>query len=223
MRRCVLIGVSLLVLSVVTDSAFAETEATGRIPALRATVVGLRFFESPQPPTTRHYDDLFFFNAARYIFWELDLSHPALGRRTSLTVEDVWHAPRGEIRYRGARTFTLESNWSDSFVYAGARVVGTKTVDNPLATIPAPSCLEGNRERRNRNEPEIACPGVGHGTVELERWQEGPYRVDLFVDGHLVATGVFRMDEKNQIYGEVFRRRPIGPPRSAPSGDSMPR
>jgi hypothetical protein len=61
-------------------------DPTGTIPALRATVTGLRFFESPQQPTKRHYDDLFFYNAARYIYWELHLSHPALGRQTSFTV-----------------------------------------------------------------------------------------------------------------------------------------
>jgi hypothetical protein len=90
-------------------------------------------------------------------------------------------------------------------------------------TIPAPSCLEGNSDRRSRNEPDIACPGVGHGTVDLARWQQGTYRVDLFVDGRVVATGVFRMDEQDQIYGEVFRKAADRSARSGSSGGPMPR
>ena len=94
----------------------------GQFPPLRATVTGLRFFESPQQPAKRHYDDLFFYNAARYIYWELHLRHPALGRQTSFTVErDVWYAPGGEVAYRATRSFTLEPDWTESFVYSGAR------------------------------------------------------------------------------------------------------
>lgn len=178
-------------------------DPTGTIPALRATVTGLRFFESPQQPAKRHYDDLFFYNAARYIYWELHLRHPALGRQTSFTVEDVWYAPGGEVAYRATRPFTLEPDWTESFVYSGARLVGTKTVENPLATIPDPSCLERNRQRRTQNEPEVPCPGVGHGTVDLERWGRGAYQVDILVDKQKVATGWFAMWVKEEIYGEV--------------------
>ena len=188
-------------------------DPTGTLPALRATVTGLRFFESPQQPTKRHYDDLFFYNAARYIYWELHLRHPALGRQTSFKVEDVWYAPGGEVAYRATRSFTLEPYWTESFVYGGARLVGTKTVENPLATIPDPSCLERNRERRSRNEPEVPCPGVGHGTVDIERWGRGAYQVEVLVDKQKVATGWFAMWVKEEIYGEVEgRTRDQAPP-----------
>src|SRR6202035_4370273 len=50
------------------------------------------------------------------------------------------------------------------------------------------------------------CPGVGHGTVDLERWQQGTYRVDLLVDKEKVATGWFVMSDKDAIYREVAAR-----------------
>jgi hypothetical protein len=178
-------------------------------------VIGVRFFESPATPKQHHYDDLFFYNAARYVYYELNLAHPMPGRPTPFTVEEVWHAPGGPIVHRGSRTFTIQADWTASAFYGGARLVGTKTVENPLATIPAPSCLEDNRGRRSRNEPEIACPGVGHGTVDLERWPQGAYQVDLFVDQEKVATGWFVMSDKNAIYGEVAERVRD---RSAPTG-----
>jgi len=190
-------------------------DPTGRISAIRATVIGVRFFESPATPKQHHYDDLFFYNAARYVYYELNLAHPTPGRPTPFTVEELWHAPGGAIVHRGSRTFTIQADWTASAFYGGARLVGTKTVENPLATIPAPSCLEGNRDRRSRNEPEIACPGVGHGTVDLERWQQGTYRVDLLVDNEKVATGWFVMSEKDAIYREVAERVRD---RSAPTG-----
>jgi hypothetical protein len=184
-------------------SASRPGEPTGTIPAVRATVTGLRFFESPQRPTKRHYDDIFFYNAARYIYWELTLSHPALGRQTSFAVEDIWHGPGGDIVHRGSHVFALEGDWTDSFVFAGARKVGTITVDNPVASIPDPACLERNADRRRRNEPEVSCPAVGHGSVDLERWGRGVYQVDILVDKQTVATGRFAMWGKDEIYGEV--------------------
>ena len=196
-------------------SASRPGEPTGTIPALRATVTGLRFFESPQRPTKKHYDDIFFYNAARYIYWELTLSHPALGRKTSFAVEDIWHGPGGDVVHRGAHVFALEGDWTDSFVFAGARKVGTITVDNPVASIPDPACLERNADRRRRNEPEVSCPAVGHGSVDLERWGRGVYQVDILVDKQTVATGRFAMWEKGEIYGEVEEKTRD---RSSPAG-----
>ena len=181
-------------------------EPTGSIPALHATVTGLRFFESPQQPTKKHYDDLFFYNAARYVYWELWLSHPALGHQTSFSVEDIWRGPGGDIIHRDTHRFTLEGDWTESFVFAGARKVGTVTVDNPVASIPDPACLERNADRRRRNEAEVPCPAVGHGAVDLERWGRGVYQVDIMVDRRRVATGSFAMWGKGEIYGQVEER-----------------
>jgi hypothetical protein len=54
----------------------------GVIPAIAATVTGVRFFlGSAASPAQRSYDDLFFYNAAREVQWELNLTHPAPRRR----------------------------------------------------------------------------------------------------------------------------------------------
>ncbi len=84
---------ALVVILVASAAAFADGskgprpgDPTGKIPAIRATVIGVKFFESPATPKQHHYDDLFFYNAARYVYWELNLTHPAPGRATPFTV-----------------------------------------------------------------------------------------------------------------------------------------
>jgi hypothetical protein len=182
-------------------------EATGLIPELHATVVGLRFFESPPQPTKRNYDDLFFYNAARYVYWQLDLVHPAPGHRTSFTLEEIWKGPGGDIAWRATHVFTVEAGWTDSAFWSSARLVGTKTVDTPNVLY-----LDCLRRQRERGGIGYCSPTTGVG---IEQWQRGAYDVDIIVDKRLVATGVFRMGEKDQIYGEV---RAKAADRSVPLG-----
>lgn len=172
---------------------------TGVIPALKATVVGLRFFESPPQPLRRNYDDLFFYNAARYIYWELNLVHPAPGRRTSFTLEEIWHAPGGEVAYRATHLFTAEADWTSSSFFASARLAGTKSVatQNPLYY----DCLARRRRQvESGGIPESCSPTMG---VDIELWQRGAYQVDIVVDHRRVATGWFAMEAKDDIYAEV--------------------
>jgi hypothetical protein len=182
-------------------------EATGRIPALHATVVGLRFFVSFQQPTKRQYDDLFFYNAARYIYWQLNLVHPAPGHPAPLTLEEVWKGPGGDIVWRATHVFTVDADRTESAFWSGARLVGTKTVDMPNQFYS--ECLRRQRETGGFGS---CSPTTG---VDIERWQRGAYEVDILVDKRLVATGVFRMDEKDRIYGEVQAK---AADRSAPVG-----
>ena len=151
-------------------------DPTGRIPGIRATVIGVRFFESPATPKQHHYDDLFFYNAARYVYYELNLAHPMPGRPTPFTVEEVWHAPGGPIVHHGSRTFTIQADWTASAFYGGARLVATKTVDNPLATIPAPSCLEDNRDRAAATSPRSRAQGSGTGPLISNGGRKGHIR-----------------------------------------------
>jgi hypothetical protein len=184
----------------------AADEATGQIPALRATVVGLRFFVSFQEPTQRQYDDLFFYNAARYIFWELNLVHPAPGRPSSLTLEEVWKGPSGDVIWRSKHDFPVQADLTASVFWSGARLVGTKTVEMPNQFYA--DCL------RRQGQPG-AGPCSPTSGVDIQRWQRGVYEVDLLVDKRVVATGSFRMDEKDRIYDEV---RAKAANRSAPVG-----
>jgi len=170
-------------------------EATGQIPSLRATAVGLRFFVSFQQPTQRQYDDLFFYNAARYIFWELNLVHPPPGRRTSVMVEEIWKGPSGDVIWRAKHDFPVQEELTASVFGSGARLAGTKTVDIPNQFYT--DCL---RRQGQPGGPSSCSPTTG---VDIERWQRGDYEVDIVVDKRLVATGTFRMDEKDRIYDEV--------------------
>jgi hypothetical protein len=182
-------------------------EATGRIPALHATVVGLRFFVSYQQPTAHQYDNLFFYNAAQYIYWELDLVHPAPGHQAPFTLEEVWKGPSGDVIWRAERRFTVGVDWTESSFWSGARLAGTKTVDMPNQFYS--ECLRRQREREGFG----SCSQTSG--VDIEQWQRGTYEVDILVDKRLVATGVFRMDEKDHIYGEVQAK---AADRSAPVG-----
>jgi len=173
-------------------------EATGQIPSLRATAVGLRFFVGLQQPRQRQYDDLFFYNAARYIFWELNLVHPAPGRRASVTVEEIWKGPSGDVIWRAKHDFPVQEELTASVFWSGARLVGTKTVELPNQFYE--DCLR--RQRQQPWGPSSCSTTTG---VDIERWQRGDYEVDIVVDKRLVATGTFRMDEKDRIYQATTR------------------
>jgi len=183
-------------------------EATGQIPALRATVVGLRFFvSSTQQATKREYDDLFFYNAARYIYWQLNLAHPVLGHRASVTLEEVWKGPGGDVVWRAAHVYSVDPDSTTSEFWNWARLVGTKTVGIPN------QFYEDCMRRLGRPGGPPSCSATTG--VDIQRWQRGDYEVDIVVDKRLVATGAFRMDEKDRIYDEV---RAKATNRSAPVG-----
>ena len=176
--------------------AVQADDPTGTIPEIKATVVALRIFESPQQLTDRDYDDLFFYNAARYIYWELNLEHPAPGRRTSFTIEEVWYGPGGDVAYRASRVYNVEADWASSTFYSGARLVGTKSVatQNPSYY----DCL--NRQQRTGMFSTPCSPTTD---VDIENWPIGAYQVDILVNQRRVATGWFAMRAKDEIYGEV--------------------
>jgi hypothetical protein len=179
-----------------------EEAPTGAIPAIHADITGLRFFEGWNPPKVHHYDDLFFYNAARIIYWEIHLAHPAPGRRASFTLEDVWRDPSGAVVNRATRTFTIEPDWDYSYFYAGARLVDLKTVQtqNPLYS----SCLDAQRREQERGASFLSCsPTTG---VDIANWPEGTYQVDIYVDKKRAATGWFMMLAKDAIYDEVGRK-----------------
>jgi len=199
---------TILLLAYLSPGAQAE-DPTGYIPSIRATVTGLRFFEGafdPAPPAKRNYDDLFFYNAARYIHWEMNLVHPAPGHRTSFTVEEEWVRPQGAV-FGNTRVFTLESDWTFSYWSSSARLVGSKTVE-----IPSPFAGDRYFRCRDRVGNWGPCPPAMKGVIE--DWQIGSYQVDLLVEKRRVATGRFGMMAKDDIYAEL-RTRSLD--RSSPS------
>src|SRR5437899_2993010 len=98
---------------------------TGISPGVGARVTAVRFFVSSgtlPPAAERKYDDLFFYNAARFIHWEMQVVHPAPGQPRQLTVTDMWAHMRGlgEILHRDTRTVTVEPHWTQSWVTGSA-------------------------------------------------------------------------------------------------------
>ena len=67
-------GCWALLVTLLTVAIAWAADPTGRIPAIRATVIGVRFFESPATPKQHHYDDLFFYNAARFSYTDRPVS-----------------------------------------------------------------------------------------------------------------------------------------------------
>jgi len=174
---------------------------TGAIPAVHAEIDGLRFFEGAQTPTTRHYDDIFFYNAARYVFWELELDHPAPARTTPFAVEDVWYYPSGDVAYRATENFSIQPGWTVSSFYGGARLVGTTTVaiNDPAYQ----ECIDA--QLRIANSGGIGSPCSSTTDVDIHNWPVGTYTVEIRVDGKVAATGTFAMLAKNEVYAEAER------------------
>jgi hypothetical protein len=184
---------------------------SGVVPAIGASVSGVRFFLPAIPSEPgRRYDDLFFYNAAHDVQWELNLTHPPPRRRTSITVQAVWDLPGvGNVYRETPRVLTVEPDATTSQVVGGANLQGTKRVvtKNPLYE----SCESGhsreNELRRQRGEPDIPfAPCVPNQAVDIRIWSAGAYEVNFFVDGRRVAAGTFEMSVKEDIYGEVLGR-----------------
>jgi hypothetical protein len=208
-RSAIALAAWLLVSQLLRPSAWAD-EPTGTIPSIRATVNGLRFFESgdqPVPLEQRRYDQRFFADPARFIHWELNLAHPAPGRRTSFTVEEVWRGPG--VGYRKTRVFSLENHWNGSNWWGSARLVLPKTV-----AVPSP-----REVFRCRGVTGEWGPCDSTSQVAIYYWPRGAYRVDLFVDKQRIATGAFSMLGKNDIDGEMRAR---ASDESAPTGSITP-
>ena len=155
----------------------AASDAVGSIASIRATVTGVRFFEGasqPPPLARRRYDDRFLHNPGPWIYWELSLAHPAPGRRTSFTVEEVWRAPRGGVAYRNSRVFTLEPDWNASTWWGSARLVEGRVV-----TVPSPR----SDAFRCRGVTGEWGPCDTTADVQLQYWPRGSWQVELSSTG----------------------------------------
>jgi hypothetical protein len=95
------------------------------IPLLNAHVVALRFYESgPEGlyPEQRVYGQLFA-SDSRHINWELNLDHPAPGRRIDFHITAIYHFYNGalweEIGTQDDYVFTVEEYWVNSSLTRG--------------------------------------------------------------------------------------------------------
>lgn len=89
---------------------------------LDAKITALRFFESgwdPPGKTDRRYSAVFLKQAARFINWELNLTHSPLVERVSFEVEAIYIAPGGTEFGRHTKQIVLEEGWTRSWYARG--------------------------------------------------------------------------------------------------------
>jgi hypothetical protein len=164
---------ALAILALYAGEGPAQSQG-GFIPSLNATVTSVRFFEGPDtsniPPLAgRQYGTRFDRTRTRKIFWELNLSHPAPGRRIYYTLQTVWHSPT-DVDQNGIQQTSnpyIEGHWAQSYWSNGLRLISRWKVIKP------------NGEMYRKEEP----------------WGAGSYRLDFYVGGQKVASGAFQMIE----------------------------
>ncbi len=178
-------------LCVVMLSLAAQAQS-GYVPSLGIHVRMLRFFAGSgmdiPPPEKREYDELFFYNAARYIYWELDVEHPRVAQSVPFTLEETWEGPG--VSWHATHKATLDPGYTDSWFIHSARLPVSKviTVDN----LDYGACI-----RRNSGIGASACTPTVQRT--LSDWPEGHYRVEISINGQHVVTGYFRMSYREAI------------------------
>jgi hypothetical protein len=122
------------------------------IPGVRVTEV--KFFEAGYNAPAlgkRVYQARFDHRTSHYIYWELNLSCPALASRVDFTINATWYNPNGTVFGQQSLNTFADAGW-------------TAPVFN-----------------------------YGRGWQRAGNWRRGLYRVELFVNGSLIATGSFQV------------------------------
>lgn len=92
------------------------------IPSLNATVSEVKFFESPYdapPKDDRVYRTSFSRTNSRYIVWELNLTHPAPGKKVDFVIDHIWYNPNGTEIFRGSFKSYIDATWTTSYRNTG--------------------------------------------------------------------------------------------------------
>lgn len=87
------------------------------IPELKAEVTDIKFFEggkSVVPLGQREYGEEFSRSDSRYIYWELNLRHPAPRRRLPFDIDAVWYSPEGREFARQTLNTYMDAKWKSS-------------------------------------------------------------------------------------------------------------
>jgi tetratricopeptide (TPR) repeat protein len=90
----------------------------------------LKFYESGYNGISkdqRDYKTQFSKRTSRYIYWELNLSHPAPGRQIDFKIEAKWYKPNGSLLTREMSNSYVKSGWTWSYHNNGW---GWETRDN---------------------------------------------------------------------------------------------
>lgn len=90
----------------------------GRIPAIDAKVIALRFFESGEDDVD--YDNLayqtrFLSASSRYINWELEFEFPPLGEDLTVDIVSIYHWPDGSVMTEMTWPAELQTGWTTTW------------------------------------------------------------------------------------------------------------
>jgi hypothetical protein len=185
--------------SAITSPA-VPTEPATDVPSLKANVTSLRFFEcGSEVPAygNREYQTQFSSLKARFINWELNLSHPSPGRRLEVGIEAIYHRSDGSILARETRDSYIDVGWSTSshsYGWGGAGfwtpgayrvelLIDSKKVASGgfsifQETTPQPSQSENEQYRRQEDERRQSEADGERRAQESRRQQEEAWRRD---------------------------------------------
>jgi serine/threonine protein kinase len=87
------------------------------IPEISANVDGIKLFESGDPLIPleqRKYGTTFYKSSTRYVYYELNLKHPAPGSKKYFTLEALWYKD-GVVVNRDTNQTYIEDTWTGSY------------------------------------------------------------------------------------------------------------
>lgn len=89
---------------------------SGEIKKINAKVDSIKFFEGGSDGTARNlrsYSNIFT-TASRFVYWELNLTHPTRASKTNFEVQHIWYKDNQEWA-RGTLNTFLEPTWGSSY------------------------------------------------------------------------------------------------------------
>ncbi len=102
----------------VEPPADTSTVLVERVPSINATVVGLRFFETPvsdTPVDDRVYKSSFDKDTTRYVSWEFTLAYPAHRTEATFLFETAVRDAAGRVIDLYSSSPTVEADWTGSY------------------------------------------------------------------------------------------------------------
>ncbi|MFO7569358.1 MAG: tetratricopeptide repeat protein [Smithellaceae bacterium] len=95
-----------------------QIDGSRYIDSLGAKVTQIKFFEggyNAPPKDQRNYQTSFARTGTRYVYSEINLEHPAPGKRRDFTVETIWFNPYGNEIFRGNLKSSIQADWTSSY------------------------------------------------------------------------------------------------------------
>ena len=114
------VGVEVRVERTSTDTT--DTDGSGYIPSLNATVISLDFFETGAtlpPRAERVYRTTFDRVTSRFISWQLQLLHPPPATRIDFSIDTTIYRSDGTVAGSYTSTSYIDEGWTNSYRSSG--------------------------------------------------------------------------------------------------------